>query len=57
MSRALPIQERREAPAVETIVRYHTANVGGIKIFYREASKQEAFFEPLFGHRVGGQQL
>ena len=42
MSPAFPTQEREDLSAVETIVRYHTVNVGGIKIFYREAGRTDA---------------
>ena len=42
MSPALPTQEREDLFALGTIVRYQTVNVGGIKIFYREAGRTDA---------------
>ena len=42
MSLTLPKQRRLSEPLVGSALRYRTANVDGIKIFYREAGKQEA---------------
>ena len=42
MSRILLAQKRQDGPVVRTVVRYCTVDVSGIKIFYREAGKQEA---------------
>jgi pimeloyl-ACP methyl ester carboxylesterase len=42
MSLTLPKQRRLSEPLVGSALRYGTANVDGIKIFYREAGKQEA---------------
>ena len=42
MSRNLPRQNRQGRLVAETIVRYRTADVGGLKIFYREAGRSDA---------------
>jgi pimeloyl-ACP methyl ester carboxylesterase len=42
MSRALQEQERQDLSAIGTIVRYRSADVDGIKIFYREAGRPGA---------------
>ncbi len=42
MSKNLPGQDRQGRLVAETSVRYRTADVGGIKIFYREAGRSDA---------------
>jgi len=42
MSRKLSTKKRQDLPAVKNIVRYRRADVGGIRIFHREAGRREA---------------